>query len=172
VLLVWVAGVLYNWRLKRAGLLGNLIVSLSVGMTFIFGGIAVGNPNQKLVWWFGVIAMLIDLGEEIAADAMDIQGGQLAGSRSVAIIVGQEQALRISAVVFLLVILISSVPFVSGWLGWIYLLPIAIMDGVILHSTARMLSPQCEDRRRHVRWIYLSGLAAILLFILTRMLST
>ena len=90
--------------------------------------------------------MLIDLGEEIAADAMDIQGDQLTGSRSVAIKVGLERALRISATIFLLVVLISSVPFLSGWLEWIYLLPISIMDGVILYSTSRMLSSKSADR--------------------------
>ena len=168
---VWVAGVLYNWRFKRTGFLGNLIVSFSVGMTFIFGGIAVGNLNNTVVWWFGVIAMLIDLGEEIAADAMDIEGDRLAGSRSLAITLGEEKALRISGVVFGSVVLISGIPFVAGWLEWIYLLPISIMDAVILYSTARIFSKKSGDRRKYIRWIYLSGLLAILLFILIRMVK-
>jgi geranylgeranylglycerol-phosphate geranylgeranyltransferase len=37
-LLVWSVGFLYNWRGKKAGLPGNLMVSFSVSMTFIFGG--------------------------------------------------------------------------------------------------------------------------------------
>jgi 4-hydroxybenzoate polyprenyltransferase len=40
---VWVVGVAYNWRFKRTGLLGNLMVSFSAGMTFIFGGITPGT---------------------------------------------------------------------------------------------------------------------------------
>jgi len=67
-------GVVHNWRFKRSGLIGNLMVSFSVGMTFVFGGISVEQPGSINVWWFGAIALLMDLGEEIAADAMDIEG--------------------------------------------------------------------------------------------------
>jgi len=171
VFLVWVVGILYNWRVKWTGFLGNLLVSFSVGMAFIFGGIAVGNPYEKVVWWFGAIAMFIDLGEEIAADAIDIQGDQQAGSRSLAIVLGLEKALKISGMIFLFVIVISSLPFILGWLGWIYLLPISIMDGVILFSTVQLLNPQSAERRRYIRWIYLSGLVAILIFIFIRIVD-
>ena len=50
------------------------MVNFSVGMTFVFGGIAVDKPFEIIVWFFATITMLIDLGEEIAADAMDIEG--------------------------------------------------------------------------------------------------
>ena len=93
IFVVWVVGVLYNWRFKRSGLVGNLMVSFSVGMTFVFGGISVGQPANINVWWFGAIAFLMDLGEEIAADAMDIEGDKLIGSRSLAIVYGRETAL-------------------------------------------------------------------------------
>ena len=101
VVLVWVVGFLYNWRFKRAGLIGNLMVSFSVGMTFIYGGIAVGKPFEKIVWFFGILVMLIDLGEEIAADAMDAEGDSQAGSRSLALKFGPENALKISGIIFL-----------------------------------------------------------------------
>ena len=167
-LFVWMIGFLYNWRFKRSGLWGNLMVSFSVGMTFIFGGISVGVPFAKMVWFFAVIVALINVGEEIAADAMDVQGDRQAGSQSLAVVLGPERALRISAAVFMAVVGISSLPFWRDWLDWIYLLPISIMDGVILYSTAKLLNPQTADRRRYVRWIYLGGLAAILIFILIR----
>ena len=167
-LFVWMIGFLYNWRFKRSGLWGNLMVSFSVGMTFIFGGISVGVPFAKMAWFFAVIVALINVGEEIAADAMDVQGDRQAGSQSLAVVLGPERALRISAAIFMAVVGISSLPFWRGWLEWIYLCPIAIMDGVILYSTARLLNPQTADRRRYVRWIYLGGLAAILIFILIR----
>jgi geranylgeranylglycerol-phosphate geranylgeranyltransferase len=171
VFLVWVVGVLYNWRFKQTGFLGNLFVSFSVGMTFIFGGITVGHPHDKVVLWFGVIAMLIDLGEEIAADAMDVQGDRLAGSRSLAVLLGQETALKIAGAIFVLLVMVSSVPFIFGWLDWLYLLPISMMDGVIVYSMVRLLNPRTADRRRYIRWIYLSGLAAVLMFIVIRMAS-
>lgn len=165
VFLVWAVGLLYNWRFKRTGLLGNLMVSFSVGMTFIFGGIVVGIPFERNVWFFAIISMLINLGEEIAADSMDIQGDRQAGSHSLAIVFGQENALKISSALFLLVVVISSLPFLLGWLEWIYLIPLSMMDGVILYSTSKLLNPKIANRRRYIRWIYLSGLVAILIFL-------
>jgi geranylgeranylglycerol-phosphate geranylgeranyltransferase len=169
VILVWAVGFLYNWRFKKAGFIGNLMVSFSVGMTFIFGGIAVGKPFEEIVWFFATIVMLIDLGEEIAADAMDIEGDRQIGSRSLALILGRENALKISGATFLLVIVASSLPFLLGWLEWIYLFPILLMDAVILYSMSKLLDSRIVNRRIYIRWIYLSGLVALLIFIIIRM---
>ena len=170
-ILVWAAGFLYNWRLKKTGFLGNLLVCFSVGMTFIYGGIAAGKPFEATVWLFGAMAMLVDLGEEIAADAMDVAGDREAGSRSLALRLGSENALRISGLIFLLVIIASSLPFLLGWLNWIYLLPLAFMDLAILYCTARLLDPRTANRRTVIRWIYVSATAALLIFIIIRMVS-
>ena len=62
VILAWIVGFLYNWRFKKTGLPGNLMISFSVGMTFIFGGIAVGKPIEVAVWFFGTLSLLINLG--------------------------------------------------------------------------------------------------------------
>lgn len=169
VILVWTVGFLYNWRFKKAGFIGNLMVSFSVGMTFIFGGIAVNKPFEIIVWFFAVIVMLIDLGEEIAADAMDIEGDSQAGSRSLALVLGREKALKISGATFLLVVVASSLPFLFGWLEWIYLLPILLIDAVILYSTNKLLDSRIENRRVYIRLIYLIGLVALLIFIIIRM---
>jgi geranylgeranylglycerol-phosphate geranylgeranyltransferase len=168
VILVWMVGFLYNWRFKKSGFIGNLMVSFSVGMTFVFGGIAVGKPFEVIVWFFAIIVSLIDLGEEIAADAMDIEGDRLAGSRSLALVLGSEKALKISGAIFLLAVIASSLPFLLGWLELIYLFPILLTDVVILYSTSKLLDSKTKNRRIYIRWIYLTGLMAFLIFIIIR----
>jgi hypothetical protein len=42
---VWIVGILYNWRYKETELLGNTMVSFSVAMTFVLGGVAVERPR-------------------------------------------------------------------------------------------------------------------------------
>ena len=81
--------------------------------------------------------MIINLGEEIAADAMDIESDSQVGSRSLALVLGRENALKISGAAFLLVVVASSLPFLLGWLKWIYLFPILLIDVVILYSTSK-----------------------------------
>lgn len=53
---LFVTGYLYNRFFKKSGILGNLIVSFSVGMTFIYGGATVGFPFHKIVVFFAIIA--------------------------------------------------------------------------------------------------------------------
>ena len=170
VLVVWVVGVAYNWRFKRTGLIGNLMVAFSVGSTFVFGGIVVGHPTDIVVWWFGVIAFLMDLGEEIAADAMDMEGDALIGSRSLAIVLGQRKALMISGSLFSALVVVSILPFVFAWLPLAYLAPIVLMDTIILYSTFRLLSPNPRNPRKYIRWIYLGATFAIVVVILMQLL--
>lgn len=167
---VWLIGVAYNWRLKRTGLPGNLLVAVSVGLTFVYGGIIAGRPSDPIVWWFGLLAFLFDLAEEILADAMDVEGDRRIGSRSLAIVLGPRNALRVGAGVFAGVILVSLFPFTRGWFDRVDLIPILLMDAVILYGTARLLSPSVRHPRRYIRGIYLGGSVSVLLFVLLRWL--
>ncbi len=167
-ILLSVIGFLYNHYFKKSGLPGNLMVSFSVGMTFIYGGASVGSPFHKAVVFFFIIAALIDLGEEIAADAMDIKGDLLINSSSIAIKYGATIALKISSYIFLFVILLSLIPFILNWFSLIYLIPIGIMDVSIGYSVFRLLNSKNEEGRKFIRWIYLGAILGLIVFIIMR----
>ncbi len=161
----WGIGVLYNWRYKAYGLWGNLMVAASVGTTFLLGGIAMGQPLNKVVWFFGLIAFLIDLAEEIAGDAMDMEGDRKRRSKSIALTLGRDMALRITALLFVLVALLSYVPFVLGWMEVSYLLLVCAINIAVIFFTIRLLKSQTsEEGRSAMRGIYLSILFGILVF--------
>lgn len=161
-----VVGILYNWRFKEAGLLGNLMVSSCVAFTFLFGGMAVGDPWNVIVWCFAAMAFLIDLGEEIAGDAMDMEGDKKRDSRSIAIRMGRKPALAISSTLFGLVIVISFLPVVFGWLGASYLFMVSIMDVLMIFFTVRLVrSRTSREGRSAMRGIYLGALVGMLAFL-------
>jgi geranylgeranylglycerol-phosphate geranylgeranyltransferase len=166
-----IIGFLYNRKFKKSGLLGNLMVSFSVGMTFIYGGASIGLPFNKTVLLFAAIAALIDLGEEIAADAMDIKGDLLINSNSLAIKFGKDNALKLSGFIFLFVILLTLVPFIKDWFSIIYLIPISIMNIAIAYSSLRLLKSKNEEGRKYIRWIYLGGTFGLLIFIIMRVVG-
>lgn len=166
-----IVGFLYNRYFKKSGLPGNLMVSFSVGMTFIYGGATVGLPLNKVVLFFCFIAALIDLGEEIAADSMDEQGDRLINSNSLAIKYGKETALKISGYIFLLVILLTSVPFIFGWLPAAYLIPIGIMDIAIGYSALKLVNSRNDGGRRYIRWIYLGATFGLAVFLIMRLIG-
>lgn len=171
VIIIWFLGFLYNWKLKKSGIWGNIFVCFSVGMTFVFGGISVGKPYEKIVWFMAIMTMLIDLGEEIAADSLDVEGDSSAGSRSLAVVFGADTAMKIAAAIFGMVILCTSIPFFTGWLSWVYAIPLGIFDSLVLFCVIKMLTPNMPHRIKYIRTIYLGGLGLILVFIGLRLLG-
>lgn len=167
-ILIAVIGFLYNRYLKKSGLLGNLMVSFSVGMAFIYGGTTVGLPFHNMVLFFGLIAALIDLGEEIAADAMDVEGDLLINSNSIAIKYSRAAAVKISRFIFSIVVLLSIVPFILGWFSIIYLIPITIMDLSIAYPAMKLLNANKVQGRKFIRFIYLGSILGLIIFIVMR----
>ncbi len=168
-LVLWSLGFLYNWKLKSLGLVGNLIVSLNVGMTIIIGAISVGRIGSAMVWIFAGIAFFFDLAEEIAGDAMDMEGDKERDSRSLAILYGKKTAITISGVLFALVFVLSWVPVLLGELSLAYILPIGAMDALIIFFTIRLMrSNNHHEGHRAMRGLYLSAALALVAFILSR----
>lgn len=164
-------GFLYNRYFKKTGLTGNLMVSFSVGMTFIYGGASVGEPFNKIVLLFGLVAALIDLGEEIAADAMDIKGDMLIDSNSIAIKYGRSISLKISGYIFFTVIVLLFIPFLFDWLSFIYLAPILVMDISIAYLSLKLIKSQKDEGRKYIRWIYLGATFGLIVFLIMRFIG-
>ncbi len=165
----WSIGFLYNWKFKEMGLLGNLLVCSSVAITFILGGLAVGKPWNGAVWTFSLIVFFFDLAEEIASDGMDMEGDKQRSVKSLAILAGKKNALRISAALFILVILLSFHPVLWHLLGVCYLIIIAMTDLMILIFGTKLLrSRTIEEGRFSIRAIYLSALFGLLAIVISR----
>lgn len=166
-----IVGFLYNRYFKKTGLPGNFMVSFSVGMTFIYGGASVGLPFNKIVLLFGFIAALIDLAEEIAADAMDVKGDAIINSNSIAIKHGKRKAITVSFYIFMTVILLSVIPFLFKWFSPVYLIPILIMDLSIAYPAIKFLKSKGEEGRKYIRYIYLGATSGLVVFIMMRLLE-
>ena len=170
--ILWIIGFLYNWRFKQAGLPGNLMVSASVALTFIFGAATVNQSINPVVWIFSLMAFFIDLGEEIAGDAMDMEGDQKRNSKSIALVKGKQFALHISIVMWSMVILLSVLPFLLGWKGLSYLIPILLMDLLVVVFSIRLLKSQTpEAGRKAMRSIYLGATLGLIAFLLSQWLG-
>ncbi|MCD4672520.1 MAG: UbiA family prenyltransferase [Anaerolineaceae bacterium] len=169
---IWLIGVLYNWRYKKTGLPGNLMVCTSVAATFIFGAVTVNAPWNGNVWVFSLMAFFIDLGEEIAGDAMDMEGDKKINSKSIALRKGKPFALRVTVVMWSVVVLLSLVPAFLGWMGTVYLAAILIIDGVLIYFSIRLLKSQTpEAGRRAMRGAYLGATLGVIAFVLGQFLS-
>jgi geranylgeranylglycerol-phosphate geranylgeranyltransferase len=153
----WLIGILYNWRFKQSGLPGNLMVSASVAITFVLGAVTVQDPWNLLVWVFSIMAFLFNLGEEIAGDAMDMEGDQLRHSRSLALRKGKNFALRTTAALWAVLILLSFLPLFLGLFGTSYLIMIVVVGGLIVFWTIKLLQSETSiSGHQAIRGVYLS----------------
>ena len=169
---IWIIGILYNWKFKESGLFGNMMVALSIAWTFVFGGAIVGGLENGMIWIFGALAFVFDLGEEIAGGAMDVLGDDKRSARTIALVHGKKYALRVSSFLFVLFVAISLFPFAMGWLSISYLAIFLPIDLVVLYLAKRLLTSQTvEEGRLRIRQLYLTVTALIIAFILFKCLA-
>jgi geranylgeranylglycerol-phosphate geranylgeranyltransferase len=153
----WAVGFLYNWRFKETGLPGNMMVSSSVAATFVCGGVAVGELTSGIVWTFGALAFMFNLGEEIAGDSMDVKGDVQRNARTLASARGRGYALDVSAVLFALFIAGSFIPYLAGWLGHVYLAMITFTNVVLAYFALKLVrSKTPEEGLARIRHLYLT----------------
>lgn len=169
--ILWAVSLLYNWKWKGAGLLGNMMVSSSVAMTFVFGGVAMGEVTSGVVWTFGALAFLFNLGEEIAGGAMDVRGDERRVVRSLARMKGRKFAMRVTGVIFASFVGLTIIPCVIGWLGRVYLVLVLIEDAAVLYLLFRLLRSQtAEEGRAKIRQLYLTMVFFVIVFTASRLL--
>jgi geranylgeranylglycerol-phosphate geranylgeranyltransferase len=169
--LVWVVAVLYNWRYKEAGILGNVMVGFSVAMTFVLGGVGATGLLNGLVLTFGACAFVFDLSEEISAGAMDVLGDEKRRVRSVARLRGRDFALRVSAALFALFVVLTSIPAALGWLGKAYLVMVAVTDVMVVTLAFLLVrSTTVKEGRLRIRQLYIGLTVFIVAVIASRLL--
>ena len=167
---VWAVALLYNIRLKEFGILGNLAVAFCVSMTVVIGGAATGTVDG-LVLTFAALAFLFDLGEEIASDAMDVEGDSLRSGRSIAARHGRAHALRIAGVAFAFFVGLLFLPFLAGWLGPVYLVVAAAAGLVMAYLAVRLVRSATIDEGRALgRRLYLAWGAVVIVFVVAGLL--
>jgi len=157
--------VAYSVRLKRTVLWGNLTVALAAGLAFVYGGIAAGRPGPALIP--AGFAFLFHLGREILKDAQDVAGDRAGGARTLPAVAGVAEALGWAGLVFILLIMVSPLPFVFGYYSLWYV--IIVVLGVDVPLIRIILSSRRDRTPDHLgklslllkldMWV---GLAAIL----------
>jgi len=168
-ILFWLIGIYYKWRGKESGLPGNLMVSASVAVTFLLGAQTVGQLWNGLVWIFSGMAFFIDFGEEIAGDAMDMEGDRQRGSRSLALLYGRQKALRLAVGLWGVVIALSFLPVLLGLMRPVFLVFLLVMDALIIYFSLRLLrSTTPAEGRMAMRGVYLGATLCVLVFVIAQ----
>jgi len=128
---------LYSARLKRTVLWGNLTVSLATALAFIYGGIAVNRLSFAIIP--AVFSFFYHLGREIIKDVEDVEGDKADKILTLPIKYGENLALKVATAVYILLIIITIIPYALNIFGLYYLIIVAfIVDGVVIYALFSM----------------------------------
>lgn len=138
LLVVIIAGIflgLYEFRTKKMGFVGNVMISILVGLIFVFGGIAVSSVNKMLILF--VMAALANLSREIIKDIEDIEGDK--DRNTLPKRIGIRASAALATVFVAIAISFSYLPYYLGIFKIYYLFLVAVSDALFIISAAMII---------------------------------
>jgi len=138
---------LYSISLKDSLLWGNVLVAFVGAIAFTYGALAAGYIGRS--WIPALFAFLFHLGREIVKDIEDVAGDQLRGKRTLPLRWGRPQAAVLAAIVYLVLVGFTWMPFFMGLYGAFYalaLLPLHALVGYVLWQLYRQRALLADDR--------------------------
>ena len=112
--------ILYSIVFKGLPLIGNVVTSLILGLSFIFCGFAFDNISHMIVP--ALLAFSLTLIREIIKDISDIDGDKLLGLRTLPIYIGLKRACNLVILFSIVIFFCSLIPFFKGLYGIWYLI--------------------------------------------------
>jgi len=141
--------VLYTLVLRRLLLVGNLVVSMLTGLTFVSGGVAVGAVGGAVIP--AIFAFLFTAGREVIKDIQDVKGDDIGGLSSLATKWGRRRAMYVSFVFLALVIIVSPLPYFLNVYSIYYLICVVLgVDLVLIYCMLALLLDLTEKSAARV----------------------
>ena len=134
----------YNLWLKGVPLAGNLVVSLLCGLAFLYGGAAVQAWRGALIP--AGFAFLYHLGREILKDVEDREGDRRLRGSTLPLSWGKNRSLGLVTAVYLVLVLLTPLPFLYGIYGLPYLGLVLLLDGLLLYVVFALWHSSTADR--------------------------
>lgn len=153
----------YSVFLTNSLLWGNVLVAFIGAIAFPYGALTTGGIGRS--WIPALFAFLFHLGREIVKDIEDVAGDQIRGERTLPLAWGRAQAGMLAALVYLLLVGVTWMPFFMGLYGVLYalaLLPVHALIGYVLWRLYCQRAVLADDRLgRLLKVGMLLGLVAI-----------
>ena len=115
----------YNVRLKKYPLIGNIIVSLILAMSFIYAGLVFKKTEPLIIP--ALLAFGLTLIREIVKDLADIKGDKSAGLMTFPIIYGERKTVILCTILSLFLGIGSFIPFLTGYYNTFYGISLILM---------------------------------------------
>ncbi len=124
---------LYSYKGKRFGLLGNFMVSTCIAIPLLYGGLLHEGINLSLekleiLIFFDLMVFLANTGREVNKGIADVEGDKIREMRTVAIRFGLRNAAVIAVVFYLSAVALSIFPWILSLTSRLYLPFVSVAD--------------------------------------------
>ncbi len=156
-------GFLYNYKVKRLGLLGNIIVSLSVSVPYVYGALAVDKSITLLIVILFIMSFLANMSREIIKGIVDIEGDRALGINTLAVTHGPKTASLVASILIILAVIISYIPWIYNMLNIYYLIVVQFANLIFLFGVVKILNDPSKSIAYFVKKLFLYAMAVGLL---------
>lgn len=164
--IAYIISIIYIIKGKRTGLPGNLMVSTTVVIPFIYGGFIVGNVETSLIL-FATIAFLSNTGREITKGIVDVEGDRAHNIRTISVTYGEKTTAVVATIFSFSAVILSPLPWlwklVSDW----FILPVIVTDVGLIISSILLLGNYSRKNAKRIKNLNLvwftTGLVAFIL---------
>jgi len=155
---------LYSARAKRTGFLGNLIVASSLAIPFVYGGaVSGGSIGGSLLLMMALTAFFSGVGREVVKSMADVEGDAKREVSSIARTRGLGFASGVGALFFMLAVLTSWVPLVTGLANQVYTYGVIVPDVIFVYLAVAIVVRNDPRSAYRVKRIALAGMTVGLL---------
>jgi len=169
--------VLYDAYLKKIKLLGNIFIAYVMAIPFVFGGAAVIQENiltlnlSPAIFIIALIAFLAGFGREIMKDVMDFEGDKAKGVKSFPQYIGIRKSNALSAIFYIIAIVLSFIPFFVisydfYYLNYYYLIFILITDTMLLSTSFQLILKKEVNLNYHRKFTLIALFVGLLAFLI------
>jgi len=167
--IAWIIAITYITEGKGTGLPGNFLVSATVVIPFIYGGLTAGQIETSTLL-FVAIAFLSNTGREVTKGIVDVEGDRSHNIRTIAVTYGERTAAAAAAVFSLLAVCLSPLPWLWGLVSDWFLPPVLLTDiGMLVSSILLLRNYSRKNAKRTKNLSLLWFTTGLLAFILGKM---
>lgn len=161
--------ILYNVQLKGVPVIGNILVSILAGGTFMTGGLAAGGVVFALPGPIvpAIFAFLFHLGRELLKDVADYEGDKEAGLRTLPLNTSLGAVMGLVTVIYITLILLTFVPIYLKWFSSVYgfMAVLAVDVPLVMVIGYLWFSKSAHRQKRACRALKLLMLFGLLAFV-------
>lgn len=167
----------YSLWLKRLAIIGNVLVSLLVGLSIFCLGTALIDEDQNPVISFSIgiysfLAFLLNLSRELIKDIEDIQGDYFCKMKTLPILIGKKRTNYVifGLLIFIILVLLSIVltyflnlNLLIFYVFTLVILPLILISKKVLEATSE------KDYKKisfHLKLVFLTGICSMLTFLI------